>query len=74
MFPTFESYDQSNINIREPAINEGGVTRIVKPMITVHVHNDIHHIRSQIRKGIGKILLGKILQVQTCKNLFKTLF
>ena len=61
IFPTFESFDQSNIQIREPGINEGGVTRIIKPMITVHVHNDINNIRGQIRSGIGKILLGKIL-------------
>ncbi len=61
VYGDYSDYAQSNIGTEDHIINKGGVTDIITPKIEVYFDGNHHHLRKQIKEGLSKVLLGKIM-------------
>ena len=52
---------QTNIGLAEENTNTGGVTKIIGNKIFIHFNGDYHHLRKQIREGVTRISLDKMI-------------
>jgi len=57
----YSDYLQSNIGQPRHSVNHGGVTRLVTPKIEVYFNGNHTDLRKQIREGLARVLLSKIL-------------
>lgn len=57
----YSDYLQSNIGQTRHSVNHGGVTRLLTPKIEVYFNGNHTDLRRQIREGLARVLLSKIL-------------
>ena len=61
IYPSLESFKNSNVGVKNYSTNEGGKNSIKFPRFKVYFNGSHADLKHQIREGIASILLGKIL-------------
>ncbi|MCP4440532.1 MAG: hypothetical protein GY810_16425 [Aureispira sp.] len=61
VYSDYSNYEQSNIGIQNHSVNKGGTTQLLAPKIEVYFNGDHQDLRKQIRRGIARSLIMRIL-------------
>lgn len=72
IYNTMSDFNQSNFAIgNEITYNIGGHTKIIGNKLFLYFDGDHQHLRTQIREGLGKMLISSMIFGGVCRRLFK---